>query len=57
MPDVIEGLAKTIAAVVPDVPVYQPPQWADPNIWLITGVVLVVITLVAIYVRFEPWQK
>ncbi|MFH1623324.1 MAG: hypothetical protein ABIA12_02290 [Candidatus Aenigmatarchaeota archaeon] len=57
MPDVFEGLAKTLAAVVPEVPMYQAPQWADPKIWLITAAVLVVITLVAIYMRFEGGQK
>jgi hypothetical protein len=57
MPGAFEGLAKTIAAVVPDVPTYQPPVWADPQVWLVTGAVLVMITAVGIYLKFRGEEK
>jgi len=52
MAGIFEGLAKTMAAVVSDVPTYQTPQWADPQVWLIAGGLIVIITLLSIYFRY-----
>ena len=57
MAGAFEGFAKTVAAVVSEVPTYQPPVWADPQVWLITGGVLVLITAVGIYLKFRREEK
>jgi len=57
MAGIFEGLAKTMAAVVPDVPTYQPPQWADPQVWIIAGVLIVLITILSIYFRYADVES
>jgi hypothetical protein len=57
MAGVFEGLAKTMAAVVSDVPTYQPPQWANPQVWIAAGVLIVLITLLSIYFRYVDVER
>jgi len=57
MAGIFEGLAKTMAAVVPDVPTYQPPQWANPQVWIIAGGLIVLITILSIYFRYADVER
>ena len=50
MADIPTGVASGVASVVS---VYDAPMWSDPQIWIIAGIVLVLITAIGIFIKFR----